>query len=139
MEPGCSNREILAPEADRMRYAMIKRLILSVVLIAVISVPMGCVGGLADGNLIGVVVREGSGETIPHPSLIVGRTLKSPTVPDQQIVGDAEGRFEITAPGGNYTVQISSNVAGPYYTWPGSLYIAENKTSVVLLQLPEGY
>jgi len=118
---------------------MIKRLILSVVLIAVILVPMGCLGGLADGNLIGVVVRVGTGEVIPHPSLIVGRTLKSPTVPDQQIVGDAEGRFEITAPGGNYTVQISSNVAGPYYTWPESIYIAENKTTVILLQLPEGY
>ena len=76
---------------------------------------------------------------MPNPALIVGRTMKAPTVPDQQITGDTEGRFEITAPGGNYTVQISSSPAGPFYTWPESIYIEENKTTVVLLELPDGY
>jgi hypothetical protein len=118
---------------------MIKRLILLLIPVLFILTMAACNGGLADGNLIGVVVYESSGEPVPFPALIVGRTFKSPLVPDQQVSGDAEGKFDLTAPGGNYTIQVSSNPAGPFYTWPESIYIEENKTSIVLLQLPDGY
>lgn len=122
-----------------MRYVMNKRLILLLIPVLFILSMVACNGGLANGNLIGVVVYESSGEPVPFPALIVGRTHKSPLVPDQQVSGDAEGKFDLTAPGGYYTIQISSNPAGPFYTWPDSIYIEENKTSVVLLQLPDGY
>ncbi len=98
-----------------------------------------CNGGLADGNIIGVVVYEDSGEAVVNPWLIIGRTYKSPTVPDQQIRGDSEGRFEGTVPGGNYTIQISSSRDGPFYTWPDTITVPEHRTVVVLLKLPEGY
>ena len=118
---------------------MIKRLLTGILLVAIVLGIGACGGGLANGNLVGVVVREGSGEIIQNPVLIIGRTLASPTVPPQQIQGDIEGRFEITIPGGNYTVQIGSSVDGPFFTWPDSIYVEENNTTVALFQLPEGY
>jgi hypothetical protein len=118
---------------------MIRRLILILIPLLVIPMMMACNGGLANGNLIGVVVYETSGEPVVNPALIVGRLHKSPLVPDQQVSGDAEGKFDLNAPGGYYTVQISSSAAGPFYTWPDSIYIEENKTSIVLLKLPDGF
>ena len=118
---------------------MIKHIIPLLFFGLLILMQSACIGGLAEGNLIGVVVYESTGEPVPHPAMIVGRTLKSPMVPDQQILGDTEGRFDIYAPGGNYTIQISSKSSGPFYTWPESIYVQENHTTVVLLKLPDGY
>jgi len=117
--------------------------ILSIVVIAVLMTGMsGCVfgaSGKADGNLIGTVVREGTGELINRPAMIIGRVLKNPTVPDQQFFGDAEGKFEITLPGGNYKVQVSSNESGPYFEIPDPITVEENRTTVVLLKVPDGF
>jgi len=118
---------------------MIKRLIPLVFLIVLLALMTSCAGGLANGNLIGTVVREGSGETISRPHLIIGRTLSSPTTPAQSIIGDTEGRFEITIPGGNYTVQIGTSPDGLFYTWPEEVYVAENQTTIALFQLPVGF
>jgi len=119
---------------------MLKRLITLSLALILLGFTTGCLGGgLADGNLIGTVVREGTAALIPHPYLIIGRTLSSPTTPAQSIVGDDQGRFEITLRGGNYTVQIGTNEDGPLYTWPEEVFVEENKTTVVLFQLPEGF
>ncbi len=125
--------------AGRKGIAMIKRLLFVLILTLMVLGAVACNAGLADGNLIGVVVRESSGEPIQRPQLIIGRTLKTPTMPDQQIIGDLDGKFGITVRGGNYTVQIGTKVDGPFYTWPTQIYVAENQTTVVLLKLPEGY
>ena len=118
---------------------MIKHLILFSLLSVIILGLVSCSGGLADGNLIGVVVREGTGDPIPGPVIIIGRAMSSPTVPDQMIFGDIEGRFDLTLPGGNYTVQIGTNQDGPFYTLPDPVYVQENHTTVVLWHLPVGF
>lgn len=117
-----------------------KRISLFVLFAVLIFIVPGCfAGGLANGNLIGTVVREGTAELIVNPSLIIGRQFKSPLVPDQQIKGNAKGKFEATMPGGNYVIQISSKSTGPFYTWPELVYVEENKTTIALFQLPAGY
>ncbi|HEX9745114.1 MAG TPA: hypothetical protein VGB30_06770 [bacterium] len=118
-----------------------RKLLILAVMAVMLTGLNGCVfgGGQADGNLIGTVIREGSNEIIPHPVLIIGRVLKNPTVPDQQIVGDAEGKFEITLNGGNYNVQIGTNINGPFYTWPNPVTVTEYQTTIALFQLPAGF
>jgi len=122
-----------------MELTMRKLLIPGLLLILFALCIPACSGGLASGNLIGTVVRDGTGDTIPFPVLVIGKVLKSPTTPDQMIKGDKDGKFQITVPGGNYTVQIGSNEQGPFYMYPEPVYIEENQTKVALFSIPEGY
>ncbi len=117
-----------------------KRLLVLIVLLSILCFGMsGCVGGLGTGNLIGTVVRDGTGAAIPFPLIVIGKTLKSPLTPDQIFQGDADGRFEITVPGGNYNVQIGTNPDGPFFMWPDVVYIEEYNTVVALFSIPEGF
>jgi len=116
-----------------------KRFTLLLVLVSLMLTIPACSGGLADGNLIGTVVRESDGTLVVRPVIVIGRVLKSPTTPDQIIVGDDQGKFEITIPGGNYNVQIGTSQDGPFYMWPDPVFVEENKTTIALFQLPDGF
>ncbi len=119
---------------------MIRRFIFILLILTALFGLTSCSGGGGtQGNLAGTVVREGTGDLIPNPALIVGRQYSSPTVPDQQFLGDAEGKFEGTILEGKYIVQISTSIDGPYYTWPDVIQVIAGQTTVVLFQLPEGY
>ena len=116
------------------------RHLILVIFLMMIAIGTGaCHGGLANGNLVGVVIHQSTGNPVVNPVLIIGRVLQSPTVPDQMFSGDAEGRFGITVHGGNYTVQIGTSPDGPFYTWPDSVYVQENHTTVVTFVLPDDY
>lgn len=119
---------------------MIRRFIFILLILTALFGLTSCFGGGGtQGNLAGTVVREGTGDLIPSPVLIVGRQFKSPTVPDQQFLGDGEGKFEVTLVEGKYIVQIGTSIDGPFYTWPNVIQVTSGQTAVVLFQLPEGY
>lgn len=120
---------------------MIRRFIFFLLILTSLFCLTSCFGGGGGGNgsLAGTVVREGTGELIPFPVLIVGRQYKSPLVPDQQFFGDGQGKFQGTLVESKYIVQISTSIDGPFYTWPDVIQVLEGQTTVVLFQLPEGY
>ena len=98
-----------------------------------------CLSKSVSGNLIGVVVREGTGEIVKSPFLIVGRVLHTPLAPDQMIYGDEKGRFAITVTAGNYNVQVSSKEAGPFLMWPEVVPVEGNKTTIRAFAIPADY
>jgi hypothetical protein len=120
---------------------MIKRLVIFITLSLLLIGMTACFGegGNNKGDLAGTVVREGTGDLIASPALIIGRQLKSPLVPDQLIVGDNQGKFQITLLEGKYVVQIATNVNGPFYTWPETVQVEAGYTTVALFKLPDGY
>jgi len=114
---------------------MIKRFSLLIVILLVLGLA-ACQGGKTKGNLMGVVTREGTGDPVPNPVLIIGRVLKSPTVPDFTVHGDTEGRFEVTLLEGNYTVQIGTSISGPFFEWPDPVPVEGGKTTIRAFQIP---
>ncbi|HDS30305.1 MAG TPA: hypothetical protein ENN67_04590 [Firmicutes bacterium] len=120
---------------------MIKRLILFITLTMLLMGMTSCFGegGGNSGNLAATIVREGTGDLIPGVVMIIGRQLKSPTVPDQMVFGDGMGKIQMTLLEGKYNVQLGTSVNGPFYTWPQTVQITAGYTTVVLFELPAGF
>ena len=118
---------------------MTKKLCMAIVAALILAAMAGCGTPLADGTLSGTIVREGTGQPVPFPVIVIGRTLKSPLMPDQMGGGDKDGKFTITVTGGNYNIQIGTNQDGPLYNWPDVVFVEPDKTTSVTFVLPTGF
>jgi hypothetical protein len=118
---------------------MIRRLGLVILLALVLGGLLSCVSKSTTGNLIGVVMREGTGEIIARPVLVIGEVSLNPFAFAQTIIGDDEGRFAISLTAGNYNVKLSSSEAGPFFVWPEAVPIEGNRTTIRNFSIPETY
>jgi hypothetical protein len=118
---------------------MIRRVLSLILVIFVMAIASGCGTPLAKGTLYGLVLKESNGQPVPGAAVIIGREHASPLAPPETGVADVNGLFLVTVAGGNYTVQISSKQAGPFYTWPQAVYVEPNQTTRQTFVLPDGY
>ncbi len=123
----------------RKRITMTGRTGILILLLLLIPGYGACVNQGADGNLVGTVVWEETDDPVPNPVLMVALVGNPPTVPDLVVDGDDLGRFEITLPAGNYSIQVSTGADGPFYARPDPVLVSSGFTSVILVKLPDGY
>lgn len=116
-----------------------KQIIVIIVFICLCVTPSCIQKKTVTGNLIGVVLREGTGKAVPNPVLIVEHIWPQPLAPDRTVKGDEWGRFAIDLTQGRYKVRIGTKMEGPFYIWPYEVPIEGAKTTIRNFLLPEGY
>lgn len=119
--------------------AMAKRLITLISLLILIAAILSCQDDSTKGNLIGSVVRETTLDKIENPILVITNSAGNPNVVNMTVNGDSLGRFEVILERGAYDVKISGDSGATFYTWPDPIAVEEQRATIVLLKLPDGF
>jgi hypothetical protein len=118
---------------------MVKRIALIFLMFLVLT-GISCVKEKSlQGNLIGVVTRETSGEIVANPVLVVAPLNVEADVVTQTITGDDQGRFSTTLLRGTYTVKIATKASGPFFAWPKEVTVGQSKTTIIALTIPKDF